>query len=282
MNIAIVGSSGYISGFLIKKFERCKNINKVIKIDQNDSADLMLNLLEPEKFEYSVLNDIDFIIFTAAISGPDKCAQEFDFCEKINVIGTKYFIREAISRGCKVIFFSSDAVFGNGNGVFNEDSVTAACTPYGMMKKAVEDEFKHSSYFKAIRLSYVISDRDKFVSYCLKCIDNKEIAEIYHPFYRNCTTIGDVMSVVDWLLKNWIGLDSPFLNVAGNELVSRVRIADELNRLFDDKLNYKVIFPTSDFFKNRPQITQMNSKYLYRLQILENESFTEKLRKEFK
>ena len=63
MNVAIVGSSGYIAGFLLKRFQQEESIQKVLKIDQNENADAYLNLLEAEKFNYDQLNDIYLIVF---------------------------------------------------------------------------------------------------------------------------------------------------------------------------------------------------------------------------
>ena len=282
MNVAIVGSSGYIAGFLLKRFQQEESIQKVLKIDQNENADAYLNLLEAEKFNYDQLNDIDLIVFTAAISGPDKCATDFDFCWKINVEGTKYFIKEAIARNCKVLFFSSDAVFGDIPGkIYTEESETRAETPYGRMKKAVEDEFKYSSLFKAIRLSYVASAKDRFISYCLSCMEKDETADIFHPFYRNVIVVSDVVDVVVWFSKHWEEYAPFVLNVAGKELVSRVRMADELNRIFDNKLKYTISTPNDGFYNNRPKITQMKSIFMNRFQILEDNTFTEKIKKEF-
>ena len=275
MKTAIVGSSGYIAGYLLKRIEN------VLKIDQTPEADVHLNLSEAENFDYSVLDCVDYVIFTAAISGPDMCANEFEKCWNINVTGTEYFIKNAISHGCKVLFFSSDAVFGDIPGeIYTELSETKAQTPYGRMKKTVEDYFKDNPNFKAIRLSYVVSKNDRFVSYCLKCMDTGETADIFHPFYRNCITVSDVVNTVDWLINHWEGYEPQFLNVAGNELVSRVRIADELNRMYDNKLKYIIASPNEDFYKNRPKITQMKSLYLNKYGILKDESFTEKLKKE--
>lgn len=282
MNIAIVGSSGYIAGFLLERFENEKIIERVLKIDQNESADAYLNLLEPEKFNYDQLDDIDFIVFTAAISGPDKCATDFDFCWKINVEGTKHFIKEAISRECKVLFFSSDAVFGDIPGeIYTEKSETKAKTPYGRMKKVVEDEFKDSPFFKAIRLSYVASAKDRFISFCLSCMESGETADLFHPFYRNVTVVSDVVDVVVWFANHWEEYSPFVLNVAGKELVSRVRMADELNRLFDNKLKYTITAPNENFYNNRPKITQMKSLYISKYGILEDNTFTEKIKKEF-
>lgn len=281
MNVALVGSSGYIAGFLLKRFEEESHIDNVLKIDQSDSADAHLNLLEPEKFNYELLNDIDYIVFTAAISGPDKCAIDFDWCWSINVTGTSYFINQALMRNCKVLFFSSDAVFGDIPGmIYDENSETNAETPYGRMKKAVEDEFRDNPNFKAIRLSYVASAKDRFVSYCLNCIEKNETADIFHPFYRNVIIVSDVVDVVVWFSKHWDEYESFVLDVTGKELVSRVRIADEINRITGNTLKYTISTPGDDFYNNRPKITQMKSLYLQKYGILEDNTFTEKIKKE--
>lgn len=281
MNVAIVGSSGYIAGFLIERLSKEPDIKRILKIDQKEEADEFLNLQEAEKFNYDSLNDIDLIIFTAAISGPDKCADEYDFCWKVNVEGTSTFIENAIKRNCKVLFFSSDAVFGDIPGhIYDEGSETNAVTPYGKMKKAIEDKFKDNHNFKAIRLSYVASARDRFVTYCLNCIRNNVVADVFHPFYRNCIVVSDVVNVVLWMTQHWEEYEPFVLDVAGKELVSRVRIADEINRIFDNRLKYTVSAPDEGFFKNRPKITQMRSLYMQSYHILEDNTFTEKIKKE--
>lgn len=282
MNIAIVGSSGYIASYMIDQWGKERLADSILKIDRKGITGAGLKLEEAEKFDYNLLNMIDFVVFTAAVSGPDQCVSDFDNCWKINVEGTKYFIREAIRRKCRVLFFSSDAVFGDIPGeVYTEESETKAVTAYGKMKKAVEDEFKGNPLFRAIRLSYVVSKNDRFVAYCLNCMKKGETAEIFHPFYRNCIVVSDVVRVVMWFAK-YFDTYKPFvLNVAGVELVSRVRIADELNRFFDGKLNYTVSVPDKAFFMNRPKVTQMKSLYIEQYKILENTSFTEKVRKEW-
>lgn len=281
MKIAIVGSSGYIAKHLMAAFTSQIPQCEIVKIDIVGDVDLPLQLTSPEEFDYDKLKGIDFIIFTAAISGPDMCANEFEKCWDINVTGTSYFIREAIMRNVKVLFFSSDAAFGDIPGhIYDEDSETQAYTAYGKMKKAIEDEFKTSPFFKCIRLSYVVSANDKFITYCLNCIRKGETADIFHPFYRTCTTVSDVIKAIVWLLNNWKNFKSFVLDVTGTELVSRIRMADELNRYFDNKLKYVVSKPDESFFQNRPKVTQMKSKYLYALNIVEEQSFTEKFQKE--
>lgn len=281
MKIAIMGSRGYIARHLINALKKKAN-NEIIELGNSDDASVYkLNLLQPNNFDYTLFETIDFLIFTAAISNPDICAAQHETSFKVNVVGTKIVIEHALHCGVRVLFFSSDAVFGTDNGEFNEDSPTQANTLYGIMKKEIEDSFKDNKLFRVIRLSYVASKEDKFIKYCFSCLNNNIIAEVYHPLYRNVITLSIVISVVLWLLSNWDVIPGYVLNVAGPELVSRIRLADEFNRIYGDKLQYIVNSPGVPFYDNRPAITQMKSKYLYRYGIIENKSFTEFFRSEF-
>lgn len=281
MRVALVGSSGYIAGFIFERLLKEPDVNSVITIDMTADANIHLNLSEAWKFEYDILDEIDYIIFTAAISGPDRCAEEFDNCWEVNVTGTKFFIREAIKHHCRVLFFSSDAVFGDISGeIYTEKSETQANTSYGRMKKAVEDEFKNESLFKAIRLSYVVSSKDRFMTYCFECIKNNKVAEIFHPFYRNMIVVSDVVEVVVYFARHWEEYEPTFLNVAGKELISRIRVADEINRFVGGKLRYTISVPGENFFANRPCITQMSSLYMQKYNIIPDNTFTEKIKSE--
>jgi len=281
LKTVLVGSSGYIAEFILQRLSEEPEIESILKLDCNEKADVFLDLAKTDSFNFSLLDDIDYVIFTAAISGPDQCAMAFDACWEINVTGTSCFIREAIKRNCRVLFFSSDAVFGDIPGkIYDEESKTEAYTPYGRMKKAVEDKFRNEDLFKAIRLSYVASAKDRFITYCVNCIRNGETADIFHPFYRNVIVVSDVVDIVTYLALHWDEYEPTFLNVAGKELVSRVRIADEINRFLGGKLKYTISMPGEDFFANRPRITQMKSLYIQKYGILQDNTFTEKIAKE--
>ena len=279
MKIAVVGSNGYIAGYIVKRLS--KQAEMILKIDKSLEADVYLDLEQPEEFAYDELREIDYVIFTAAISGPDQCAAEYKHCWRINVTGTEYFIAKALEQNCRIIFFSSDAVFGEDTGdTFTEESKTQAFSAYGRMKKAVEDTFCGNPLFKVIRLSYVVSARDKFVQYCLNCMRENRAAEVFHPFYRNCITVSDVVDVVEVLCMRWDECESRVFNVAGRELISRVRIADELKRYFGDAFRYEIICPKDEFYANRTRITQMKSLYMEQYHLMKTESFTEKIRRE--
>lgn len=282
MNIGIIGSEGYIASFLIDRLAKDESIKRVLKFDKAKGDEILyLDLEDVAKFDFKTFDNIDFIVFTAAISGPDMCAKEFEKCWNINVTGTEIVIEAALKRGVKVLFLSSDAVYGKDDGnVKYESSETKADTPYGKMKSHVEEKFRGNMNFKAIRLSYVVSCKDKFVSYCLESIKKDQTMEVFHPFYRNCTTISDVSKTIIWMIDNWRIYPYQFFNVGGRELVSRVRIADEINRLAGDRLNYVIVKPEEDFYERRSAITQMESEYNSKFHIISEASFTEKIARE--
>ena len=105
MKVGVVGSSGYISGFLIERLIADNTIDRIVKIDKTLDADIYLNLEKAAEFDPSVFGTIDYLIFTAAVSGPDQCANEFERCWKINVEGTVHIIEQALKHNCKVLFF---------------------------------------------------------------------------------------------------------------------------------------------------------------------------------
>jgi dTDP-4-dehydrorhamnose reductase len=278
MRIALVGSSGYISAFIK---ERLGKEHEIVKIDKMGDIDYYLDLEKADDFDYEVLNGVDQVIFPAAISSPDLCEKEFELCWNINVTGTCKFIDNALNKNIRVLFFSSDAVFGDyPDKEFDEGSETNASTAYGKMKKAVEDRFKRNILFKAIRLSYVVSEKDKFTKYALGCRERGEVCEVYDPFYRNCITVTDVLDCIEWLISHWKEYAPVFLNIAGSDLVSREDIVKAINQLSDRKIEYRIVYPGDVFYACRPKKTVMRSRYLFTYGILKDESFFDKIKKE--
>lgn len=277
--IGIIGSTGFIGNELsifLKSYDY-----SILQISRCKGAKLNLDLSKPNDFDYSVFNSCDYIIFTAAVSSPDFCEDSFEQAYQINVIGTKFVIEQALEHQCRVIFFSSDAVYGSDIGkAFDELQITNPTTAYGKMKKEVEDTFKDNQFFKSVRLSYVISKSDKFMNYVKNCIEREVPVEIFHPFYRNCVMLDEVMQSIIWLIENWKNYKTPFLNICGPELISRLRIVDEINRFSNNKIQYRVIYPGDEFFYVRPKITEISSRYLGEFISGMNDPFSIRLKRE--
>lgn len=258
MSNIIIGKNGYIAKKLIEK-------GNYLATSSSNNAELYLDLKEAKKFDYSILSKDSKIILLAAISSPDECNNNYEKSYKINVSGTKYFIEESIRKGAKVLFFSSDVVYGNTIEKVDEDSKTNPFGNYAKMKDEVEKAFENEKNFKVFRLSYVLSNEDKYLSYLKICIDKNEVAEVFHPFSRKVVFIDDVLESIENILLKWNEFENQKFNICGVEEISRKDIADFYNEEVDNKLKYTIIEPNGKFWEVRPKDININSIYLEKL-----------------
>lgn len=281
--VAIVGCSGFIgkqlTPFLKDSGYRVTGLSK----STSENTDQLIDLSRCEGTNFDLFNEMDYVIVVAAISSPDKCEKQSELSYNVNVQGTSFAIQEALKRKCKVLFFSSDAVYGEDLGIsFTENSPVKPISNYGKMKNSVEIAFCGEKNFKALRLSYVFSYHDKFTQYYLSCLKNGETAEIFHPLYRNIICLTDLLQTVKAVMNKWEHIPSDILNVCGNELLSRVNLADTINRIFNIETQYKIVPMEKEFLTIRPKVTQMKSLFLPELVENYYESFYEKASNEIK
>lgn len=226
---------------------------------------LRLRLESSQDYADLPINDGDVVFLTAAISAPDICAREHDRAWAVNVTGTSSFIQSVIDRGARVVFFSSDTVYGEREVPFDE---TAGCNPageYAEMKLEVEQRFSGNASFKAIRLSYVFSSEDKFSRYLAGCAERNEEADLFHPFFRAIVHRDDVVEGALSLAKHWDEVPEQVINFGGPQVLSRVDFAECLREVCLNDLRFKVTEPDADFFKNRPRVIAMTSPVFTRL-----------------
>ncbi|WP_431482876.1 NAD-dependent epimerase/dehydratase family protein [Pseudomonas solani] len=275
----IVGATGYIGASLLA------NANKVgstIGTSSSGGEDLLpLRLDAPAGFDYGKIRSGDVVLLTAAISAPDICAHDYNRARNVNVTGTSDFIQSAIDRGARVIFFSSDTVYGEHEDEFDE---TTACSPageYAEMKRELEQRFLGMELFKTIRLSYVFSQEDKFSRYLIGCTERNEEAELFHPFFRAIVHREDVIQGALALATRWNEVPEQIINFGGPQVLSRVDFAECLREAHLYELRFKVTEPSKDFFKNRPQIIAMTSPVFARLLGRQPRTLNEAARFEF-
>lgn len=261
----VIGSSGYIGR---KLFEKSKNFGVVYGTSskENSSSEcLKLDLSQPLNFDYTQYDENSIVFFTAANSSPDQCMNQYDEVYNINVTGTSLAISAFLKRKAKVIFFSSDTVFGESEEPFDEMFPKTPAGKYAEMKLEVEEKFKSFPDFKAVHLSYVFSKQDKFSTYLLNCHRNNCSAEIFHPFNRSVIYLGDLCDAVINLGLNWDHFQEGSVNLGGPQLVSRLDFARLFNKIFLEDLKYTVTEPDAAFFENRPRVINMKSPLLKKI-----------------
>lgn len=211
------------------------------------------------------INDGDTIFLTAAISAPDICVREHDRAWAVNVTGTTEFIANVIARGGRVVFFSSDTVYGEQVDEFDERTNCNPAGEYAAMKYEVEQRFIGNPSFKAVRLSYVYSREDKFSRYLAGCATRNEDADLFHPFFRAIVHRDDVVTGALALAERWGEMPEQIINFGGPQVLSRIDFAECLREAHLHDLRFKVTEPGVDFFKNRPRVISMTSPVFARL-----------------
>ena len=267
----IVGSQGNIGSRLVEKTEGKYDIRKItspsrVHLLTKANAYHVINLAQDiSNYDFDTLKMGDTVAFCAAISEPSVCADQFEVALRVNITSTGDFIYEALKRGCKVIFLSSDAVYGNVVGEFNEEEEVDPLGVYAEMKAVIEHRFLEYPLFKVLRLSYNFFKKDRFTTYLKRCVDEPSTAEIFDPFARSVVHRDDTVDAIISLFNNWDVCEEQIINCGGPETLSRAQFATILKDSIYPDLKMKVITPNERFYRDRPAIVSMRSNLLEKL-----------------
>jgi dTDP-4-dehydrorhamnose reductase len=254
----IVSASGFIGSELFRKSS--KQFETIGTGRSASTSQVRFDLARPNEFQYDNLNPGDTIFLCAAVSSPDVCANDPEFATTVNVRGTSEFVRRAMERGSRIIFFSSDTVYGEQPNPFTEKQQPNPIGPYAEMKLQVEQEFMNDDLFKSIRISSVYDANDKFFSYLSHCAENCSEAQIFEGYDRAFVYLGDVVAGVLELAKRWDAFPYQTINFGGPHVMSRIEYVSLFRELVDKRLAYEVVTPDEDFFDKRPRRIAMKSE----------------------
>jgi dTDP-4-dehydrorhamnose reductase len=258
MKAFVAGSQGYLGSAIVAQLQEC-GIDCVPLSSRRAPSTRLLDLRAVHAFEWSMIESGDVIAFAAALSSPDVCAKDPALAKSINVTGTSEFIGRALDTGARIIFFSSDTVYGERPLAFDETARTNPAGTYAEMKLAVEDAFASHPSFRSIRLSYVFSCRDKFTKYLAACAARGDVAEVFDPFLRSVVHVDDVVLGVQHLAAAWDDHPYRVINFAGPQVVSRIEFAETVKNAALPQLQIRHMEPEASFFENRPRVIRMES-----------------------
>ena len=144
--LKIIGATGNVGKRLLEKSLEV----------WHDDVEAIATRLDKDELEYDFdsLSHDDVIAFCAAISEPSVCANNPELARKVNVTKTIEFIERSTHRGARVVFLSSDAVYGNIDNQFDEQWQKDPIGIYGEMKSEVEEYFRGNPDVKVLRSSF--------------------------------------------------------------------------------------------------------------------------------
>ena len=144
----LVGATGNIGKRVVEKGG--DEINVISRFELKlDQRPLYYNF-DAKSIGGTAIKEGDVIIFAAAISEPSVVSAQFQKALAVNVESTGEFIETALGKGCKVLFLSSDAVYGDVESGFDESHPTNPKGAYAEMKAVVEKRFEGNPNFKVL------------------------------------------------------------------------------------------------------------------------------------
>jgi dTDP-4-dehydrorhamnose reductase len=255
--IYILGSSGFIGEQLLVHLNKYYAGN-VITVGRKE-CDVYVDLNEDYSELVNLVTKDDFVVFLSSISSPDICNKQPEMAHKVNVESSIDLINKLTEKGTKVIFSSTDVVFGNKHTEASDHSDLAAFGQYGDMKAAVENAVFNNNLVKVIRFSYVLGEGDKYTSMLKQAAISNELIEVFDGFERNVVVIDDVLEGINKLILNWERIKAPAINFSGNELISRQRITELFAKHVDENLHFCTIDAPTGFWNARPKVIAMTS-----------------------
>lgn len=171
MKIIVTGSKGQLGSDLIPLL--MGRGHEVVgadlpEVDITDRANLQ-SFIEKEK--------PDAVIHLAAMTAVDKAEEEKEFCSLVNVTGTENIAEICGKMNIKMLYTSTDYVFGGeGDNFFETDSPVNPCNHYGLTKYQGEEAVgKFCRKHFIVRISWVFGIHGKnFIYTMLRLAENHD------------------------------------------------------------------------------------------------------------
>ena len=193
----IIGASGFIGSHLYRYCQRNKiDVMGTFCTHQFDLCTDDLEIVCQSKLGTKIP---DALIICGANASIDSCKRNEEESNEINVEGTKRILKQAGRLGIKVIFFSSEAVFDGGRGLYAEDDEPTPITLYGKQKLQIE-QFMHNRLedYLVFRISRAtgccFGKKDIFNEFYKKIINGEEIVCLKNQSFC-ITDVDDIAKV---------------------------------------------------------------------------------------
>lgn len=225
MKINILGSNGSIGKGL-----RSLNQEKFTFFSRL-SSDKYFSISNPkEKSEYSKLNSNDVVLFLAALSKPNYIENNKVETINLNFINTSLILDTLLEKNVKILFASTDQVYGSNIDLACEDDQTNPKNFYAYSKLLIEEKYKTNQNFKVLRFSQCVNGFDSFSLYSKDCITNNRKVELFKNHHRNLFSTDLLEEFLTRIKNNIIQFENipKILNFGGSNVIKKSEFSSYL------------------------------------------------------
>ena len=239
MRILVIGANGFIGSYL---FNLIKEKHDVTGTSTHDKNFEILDIAELDRTsEFLQKINPEAIYLPAGITNLDYIENHPEETARVNVIGIKNIADYCNKNNCKLIFFSSDAVFDGRKGPYSENDRPNPINAYGRQKLEAEKFVKKLDNFVIIRTSSVYGWDKRNLNFVSRLVfELKNCRKFKAPvdqFYTPTYAADLAKAAFKLLDKKCKGI----YNAAGPDFVSRYKIALRVCRIFG--LDSKLVVP---------------------------------------
>ncbi len=194
-------------------------------------------------------NKPDWVIHCAAMSKPNDCNANREECILQNVTATQHIIDSCKNTGTKLIYLSTDFIFGE-NGPHSEEDIPNPLNFYGESKLMAETLVNNSGLHWAIVRPVLIYGKQlpgtppSFLHWVKSSLENRKPIKIVNDQFRTPTLVTDICDGIYRIInQNQQGV----FHLSGNEILTPYQMSIMLANEY--KLDESLITPvTSDNF----------------------------------
>ena len=253
--IVVVGSKGFIGNAISKRL--AGNGIDVLNISRKQFN--LFNLNTIERLTKILLKD-DIVIFTSAVA-PSKTIKDLQKTIRMAEIFSKC-LEEVPPKN--LILISSDSVYGDKDGKFDEESSCDPNTYHGLSQLAREMIFKKSGLncLTILRICAVYGPGDTHNGYGPNRFVNQIANNLPIKLFGNGLNRRDhiyIDDVVDLILSS-VKLDyNGILNIASGKTYSFLQVAEECNVIFSKNQDFEKIGAEEAIINKEINISKLKS-----------------------
>jgi dTDP-4-dehydrorhamnose reductase len=228
MKISIIGASGFIGSHLHDYLTENLPLDfrTIGTYYSNPWRDLIfLDMTEKDQIEkYLLVSKPDYIIMLAGSKDVKKCEEDNSFSYNINTKPIQNIIQIIMKHGTKtkLIFFSTDYVFGGEHGQYKTDSKPNPNTNYGCSNFLAEKIlFKSNIDYKIIRTGAVIGNGAIFYNWLISSLKEDNKISLFDNVFYTPTPVELLDEIIHKIILNYEDIPQKILHVVGEQRLSR-------------------------------------------------------------